>query len=435
MRSGVDDRHNKLHIMSKGNMLLGHARGKVGSLVFARVNGQQVTRARAEVIKNPQTRAQMVQRIILNTVCQAYSKMQPIVDHSFEGVAPGQDSMSRFMKLGLSNLREELKAAGDFEASWPTFVALGTAYYAVNSYPISRGTLPEVAIGDFAANGAPIAVTGNTYADVISSLQAERGDQLTIIAIEGTAMNAIGFRYARIILDPRETDGTEASLDSPFIVEGIVNKPNPKNEWNGATLSFDSNQLLIGVGTILAGASAVLSRQKTDGSWLRSNANVVVSEDVAIGLTMAAALEAFESGSLDIVSERYLNNAVRGRAISLGGGDQPIPPVPVPAVTSAQAGGTAWTGEKSVSSTVAANYFEVHAQNAVGKYAILDTQSATTVTNSKRIIGQFDENGVAKNANSLAFQEETLYLKIVASTDNGAEVLATDTRRVSHSDL
>ena len=43
--------------MAKGNMLLGFSRGSVGDLTFYRRNSQQVTRARARVVKNPKTLA------------------------------------------------------------------------------------------------------------------------------------------------------------------------------------------------------------------------------------------------------------------------------------------------------------------------------------------------------------------------------------------
>ena len=93
-------------VMSKGNMLLGHARGKVGSLVFSRANGKQIVRAKADVVANPQTEAQVIQRIMLNTVAQAYSKMASICDHSFQGVQKGAKSMSYFMKVNLNKLRQ-----------------------------------------------------------------------------------------------------------------------------------------------------------------------------------------------------------------------------------------------------------------------------------------------------------------------------------------
>ena len=75
-------------------------------------------RSRAEVVKNPQTEKQMVQRIILNTIAQAYSRMSPITDHSFEGIQTGQASMSFFMHRNMDSLRQkvanEIQAGGDF---------------------------------------------------------------------------------------------------------------------------------------------------------------------------------------------------------------------------------------------------------------------------------------------------------------------------------
>ena len=72
--------------MAKGNMLLGQAVGSLGDITFSRVNGKQVIKSKPSVVKNPQTEAQLIQRILMNTVIQAYSKMSEICDHSFEGI-------------------------------------------------------------------------------------------------------------------------------------------------------------------------------------------------------------------------------------------------------------------------------------------------------------------------------------------------------------
>lgn len=48
--------------MSKGNMLLGYARGSVGDVVFSRTNGQQITKARNRNPNNPRSISQMMQR-------------------------------------------------------------------------------------------------------------------------------------------------------------------------------------------------------------------------------------------------------------------------------------------------------------------------------------------------------------------------------------
>jgi hypothetical protein len=52
--------------MAKDNLFLGTARGSVGDIVFSRLDGQQVARVRNRAPRNPQSPAQMVQRIIMS---------------------------------------------------------------------------------------------------------------------------------------------------------------------------------------------------------------------------------------------------------------------------------------------------------------------------------------------------------------------------------
>ena len=221
-------------------MLLGHARGKVGSLVFSRSNGQQVVRARAEVVKNPRTETQLIQRIFLNTVSQAYSKMQPIVDHSFEGVAPGQASMSFFMKKNLDKIRAYVKNQLDNDQSYDdivAFTALGENYISPNNYIISKGSLPEVLPTFTGSTAGKIEnISANTYEGVINSMGLQRGDQITFITMQGSMAVGVDFHYARVILDPINADLTEAPLSTPFIVEGAINLPNGRNEGAFTTL-------------------------------------------------------------------------------------------------------------------------------------------------------------------------------------------------------
>lgn len=92
--------------MAKGNMLLGHARGKVGSVVFSRLNGKQITRALAESVKNPRTDGQNVQRAIFATVNGFASAVRDIVDHSFQSYKEGSTSVNRFVSINVKKLRE-----------------------------------------------------------------------------------------------------------------------------------------------------------------------------------------------------------------------------------------------------------------------------------------------------------------------------------------
>lgn len=308
--------------MSKGNMLLGHARGKVGDLVFSRVNGQQVTRARAAVVKNPQTEAQMIQRILLNTVVQAYSRMSEICDHSFEGVPNGQKSMNAFMRKNLSALRQYLAAAvadgHQFDDIY-AFCPVGVNMFCMNEYVVSTGSLPQVDLESIsAANGAKIAIvaagTIPTYGEIIDQLGLQRGDQLTFIGQEAYTDSRAAFKFARVILDPRNTDGTEATLDTAFLDgENNVNLPSPRNEGETISFSFAAGKLGFTFGNGMFGACVIVSRQRGDGSWLRSNAQIVLDGALPHGLvgsySMGDALNMLYAGALDMQSERYLNNA------------------------------------------------------------------------------------------------------------------------------
>lgn len=297
--------------MSKGNMLLGHARGKVGDLVFSRVNGKQVTRARAAVVKNPQTEAQMIQRILLNTVAQAYSKMSAICDHSFEGVASGQPSMAYFMRRNLGLLRTTLAEIGDFDAAAPMTSPIGTNGLASNTYVISKGQLAEI-IPTVATGGISIALSANTYEAVLAATGLQRGDQLTIITVSGQEYTDQKFNYSRIILDPVEADGSAADLSTAFLENGAIVKPNPRNENTGHTYSFADGEFLTTVAAqVVNMAAAIGSRQKTDGTWLRSNAALILAEGASIGYSMQESLDLFAAGGLDVENPMYLNNAVR----------------------------------------------------------------------------------------------------------------------------
>ena len=85
-------------------------RGKVGDVVFSRLNGQQVARVRNRNPKNPRTNAQLYQRAIMATVMQAYSAGMIIFDHSFEGKEVGAANQRRFMSLNAKLLRSQIAA-------------------------------------------------------------------------------------------------------------------------------------------------------------------------------------------------------------------------------------------------------------------------------------------------------------------------------------
>lgn len=322
--------------MAKGNMLLGQARGKIGDLVFSRNNGQQVVRARAAVVKNPQSEAQIVQRIILNTVAQAYSKMIVIVDHSFEGVQVGQQTMSAFMSTNLNRLRRTVSAYQQQQGSLNgiySFTPLGSKELAINPFVVAVGSLNPIIPAAFANNndGEPCVVLNLpgapaelTYESFIEAFNLQRGDQVTFIQMTHDDVQGIMFGYNRIILDPQDNQGISAPLTSPLFVDDDVNYPNERNSGSFARVMYSDGSLLFSVGSGTPVASAIIvSRQRNDGTWLRSNAALYVTPDVALygQYDLLSALNAFYSGGIDFASDYYLNNADNlNSGSSTGGG-------------------------------------------------------------------------------------------------------------------
>lgn len=321
--------------MSKGNMLLGQARGKVGSLVFARVGGKQVTRAKAEVVKNPQTETQMISRIILNTVAQAYSNFQPIVDHSYEGVPKGQKSMSKFMKKNIDALRSKIAqyiAEGyDYDAV-DAFTPIGDNTLYPNNYIMSSGSLPVVR-PNFDLNSsikAGLVLSANTYQAVLDDFGLQRGDQLTFIACENVAAGKTGFFYARVILDPTNPDGSSADLSVPFIgADNAINLPSPRNEGSFGLLVFSEDHVEWNIKSAtgaMYSAGIIVSRKNTDGSWLRSNCEMLTNDNATTGVlpSLQYCLDLFYAGGIDALSDMYLNNAGRGRLAEANGSAEPF---------------------------------------------------------------------------------------------------------------
>lgn len=300
-------------------MLLGQARGKVGSLVFSRNNGKQVTRAKAETVRNPQTEKQVLQRIILNTISQAYSRMSAITDHSFEGKITPAENMAAFMKRNMNDLRSKISAAvaaGQTFSDIFNFAPIGSANFVYNPLVISMGALPKVPVisvtsGTGAKTGA---VAINTYQGVMDAFNLQRGDQLTFINICEDNLGNKYFYYNRVILNPVDDNGVNLPLSTAFIADGEIVSPSPKNEGSFAALQYAADGITFAIGnTAVKAAAVIVSREKGDGSWSRSEASLILDptaiEESVDAMTLQDAIDAFSENSVGLDNAKYLNNA------------------------------------------------------------------------------------------------------------------------------
>lgn len=94
--------------MAKGNLFQGMARGKIGDVVFYRMNGVQMSRVRNRVPKNPRSVEQLYQRSVIATVMKLYSAGKEIFDHAFQGYTVGEGCMRRFNSLNANILRYQI---------------------------------------------------------------------------------------------------------------------------------------------------------------------------------------------------------------------------------------------------------------------------------------------------------------------------------------
>lgn len=328
--------------MAKDNLFLGMARGKVGDVVFSRLNGVQVSRARNRAPHNPQSPAQMVQRIIMSSVGKAYSFMQDICNHSFEGFETGQLSQRKFMEVNVGLLRDKVAAVLEYpveevvRSSQAFNFSFKNDYAPVmNSYQISAGSLPSLPLvvvdGNYQSvlsfDPGELTAQTMTYGDIVSLLGVQKGDQLTFIQTSHDGSKTdhdydvlTGFRYARVILEPSDGDMT-----SPFLLGNAVNKPNPRNEgvFAGINLRTEENEKglffrIQGIVTAadttapdkqLAGSAVILSRQ-VGGRWLRSTQFLLprygTGQSALNHSTLGLAYDTYRIGA---ASDLYLNQA------------------------------------------------------------------------------------------------------------------------------
>lgn len=296
------------------------ATGKVGNKVYYRANGKTVVREAVDP-KNPKTDAQTIQRVIAAQVGKSYNKFRDICDHSFEGVATGAASMNRFRKLNMRYARSraaEIQQTGNSLAQFYNFQPIGSTKWVPGAVIIAQGQLPkvEVYVGQHTSGiyVGSLPIETNTYAGVCSKLGLKRGDQLTFICV-----NKFDGEYsvnkARVILDPRNQDGSGAAMSTPFVQDGAIQLPNWKNNGSFDFLNVTGSDVNFVVGRGTTVAVAVIASRKDGNDWLYSNATLVLSEE-ACGSDLYSLWDAmqnsYQANDIDLESELYLHNAGEG---------------------------------------------------------------------------------------------------------------------------
>ena len=146
--------------MSKGNMLLGHARGKVGSLVFSRVKGQQTTRARNFSPANPRTSSQMYQRALFSNAVKFFTRgRRNLFQFAFEDKKANESDYNAFMRNNVKRGVVISKEAFDLYG-----------YPALGNWMMSKGSLQPLAVQKKTSTGPYIQISKPTSVTSISTV-------------------------------------------------------------------------------------------------------------------------------------------------------------------------------------------------------------------------------------------------------------------------
>lgn len=333
--------------MATGNLFLGQARGKVGSVVFSKLGAKQITRVHNATPKNPKTDMQTIQRAIAATAMYAYSYLQQVCNHSFEGTAYGAASQQLFLKLNMDRLRKQY-AADHTTGNTMCFSKKASGYAVPNSYIISKGSITNTPVGLTYSDDtggfyfdAPILTEGLKPSEWLQKLGLRKyRDQITFLAMIVDDTKVIGTEYEDMLknqyvpkmLHIERVVRNDAAVDDTKVYSEA---DEAKKKLFGAeivkALNFDANWLPEGDNAALDGfknvfqfggmdnavydstfaAGIIYSSYDENKGWLRSNSVMLNSNKFAqhnIGLNAAYLLDYWADSSNIVSSSRLLNN-------------------------------------------------------------------------------------------------------------------------------
>lgn len=312
--------------MARGNMLLGHARGKVGSVVFSRLNGKQITRALAESVKNPRSDGQNVQRAIFATVNGFASAVRDIVDHSFQSYKEGSTSVNRFVSINVKKLRELYLSGAPVD-----IMPKGAGLPYANPYRFSIGSLGLQRL--FIGTAGTARVFGvyqesDWEGNIVDAAQL----QLCIPAFApGCEIAVIKVYYnenEHFHFITKDRAVFKSSFDAIDPTNDIVNANGIFTDYLDMSKTTDATILrLVGGSTgnkilavsenlndvvpnTLVAAVVIVSRKDSEGKWQYTTSDMVCDEGWSEAHDLTAAINSYgNSAKADATSDQYLQQS------------------------------------------------------------------------------------------------------------------------------
>lgn len=301
--------------MAKGNMLLGKARGKVGSLVYSVLNGQQITRPLNDAPANPRTAKQSIQRARFAAAVKFFTRgNQNFYKFAYENKKQVESDYNAFMRENVRRapaISREAFNNYDYPVFAPFLMAKGVLQPIDNT--IADGKV-VVNLGVSAPTTLPTSV-GELSAVLVASAAYQAGDIITLLTInsnyDGTYPSAQAegkgkptWTITQIILDTTSTD----TLADTLGVQAVAQE--------GALVLTDVTNSALLPGTLSA---FVCVHSRNTSSGLKTSTQELVLNPAAAAAYDAAYEEGYKSaviaswqaeGSVDAQPEAILQGSI-----------------------------------------------------------------------------------------------------------------------------
>lgn len=294
---------------SKNGGTRAYIRGRIGSDVYSigkdgKGSRQQVVRSLAEQVSNPRSQSQMFGRMIMSTVMQAVSNLSYIIDHSFDGMAKGQPSISEFIRRNYALVKAD---AQEHPASGNAFGLNAYQEKGVKkgAYVISDGKALMPASITLAAATGVVTLAASGASLTVDALREALGfgndDYLTMVGInsEGSA------DFCRLSINSQAEGSvviTSANVADIILMDGNVD----------AVLAVAGLNITATIASI-AGNCGIILTKKENGGFIHSSCVLSTPTNPAFNATTA--ILSYPTGT-----QMYLN----GGDLNGGGGSAVI---------------------------------------------------------------------------------------------------------------
>lgn len=284
---------------------LGKLHGSFGNIT-ARRHYDQSTRAivsqKANQVKNPRSEGQAMQRLKMPPIVKTYSRLQDIINHSFQGLSFGMSNYAAFLKANTN-------------AFQGPFLVKGTNIVVPGPFEISRGSLvgftptktsdmmsyfaTGIQVGDFTI-GATSTMGQLATAILENNEHVQEGDQITLVGAIHIDRR-FDWNYSRILLNKQDATIIQ---DSP--IGGIISVYSGVLGYSVYEDAIDRSLPVICGGVIVSRFST------TQNMWLRSTCKLQMFDLSPTYYGHTAYLNAVKSYmgtqvEIPAISEWYLN--------------------------------------------------------------------------------------------------------------------------------